>query len=213
MRTCYFLFSSLLLLSFSVTRAKEREKPKKTGYSLIEKTLEHYNSKSFTLKVKQEIFLTSIKESIESSGSLNKKGNRFQLELKGEPSSSFLFDGKFLWYQPDTSEKLVFQFQNHPQIHLLNGFFSAKKFFELFEIGNRKQKKQTHIIQLFPKEEIKGLKEIFMKINSHILEVRIIWEDLNNWQKLSFSKPIYKSFPKNFFQFSKEGFQVIQKDQ
>ena len=212
MKSAYFLFSTILFLSSSVIRAKEGENLKKTAYSAVEKALEHYHSKSFKIKVKQEIFLTSIKESIKSSGSLNKKENRFQLRLEGQPSSSFLFDGEFLWYQADTNEKLVFQFKNHPQIHLLNGFFSGKKFPEIFEIQKIKQQNRTYILQLLPKTKVKGLKEVFMKVNSHISEVRIIWEELNNWQKLSFSRPVHKSFPENFFQFSKQGFQVIQKN-
>ena len=209
-RFCFVLF--FLCFPSLSSRAKKEEKPQKTAFLALEKALKNYYSQSFKLKVQQELFLASIKESIKSSGFLNKQDNQFQLQLEGQPSSLLLFDGQFLWYQADTREKVVFQSKNHPQIHLLTGLFSGKKFFDLFEIKKSKQKNKAYILHILPKKEIKGLKEIFMKVDTHISEVRIIWKDLNNWQKLSFSKPIHKSFPKNFFKFSKQGFQIIKRD-
>ena len=207
-----FLFFTVLLFSPLSLHSKPTEKPKKQADLFLEKALESYPSKSFQIEVQQEIFLKSIEESIKSSGFFQKKGKKFQLDLKGQPSSRFVFDGEFLWYQADTTEKLVFQFKEHPQIHLLNSFFSGKNFLEIFDIQQVKQKNQVYILEILPKIKIKGLKKIFVKVQSHISEVRIIWEDLNNWQKLSFSKPVYKSFPDNFFHFPKEAFQVIKKN-
>lgn len=208
----FFLLAPIFFASFSFSKGEEKELLKKTAYLSLETAFKKYRLKSFKIAVKQEVFLASIKESIKSSGFLNKKGAMFLLQLKGQPSSLFLFDGNFLWYQADTQEKAVFKFKNHPQIHLLTGFFSAESFFEAFEIKQIKQYNKTYIFHIFPKKNIEGLKEIFMKVSSYILEARIIWKDLNNWQKLSFSKPVYKTFPENFFQFNKQGFQVIQKD-
>ena len=206
----YFLFSTVLFLFPFAIKAKAEEKLKASVSLELEKALDLYHFKSFKIEVQQEIFLNSLKKSIKSSGTLYKKGKMFRLGLKGQPSSLFVFDGDFLWYQADTNEKLVFQFKDHPQIHLLTGFFSGKKFFETFEIQKIKQQNRLSILQLLPKIKIKGLKEIFIKLKSHISEARIIWKDLDSWQKISFSRPVYKAFPDRFFQFPQQGFQVIK---
>ena len=133
------------------------------------------------------------------------------MELKGNPSALLLFDGEFLWYQADTGEKIVFRLKEHPQIQLLTGFFSEKKFFKSFYTKKTRRQKQDYILQLGLKKELEGLSELFIKVSSYISEVRLIWKDLNNWQKYKFSKPSYKEFPDKHFQFNPTGFKVITK--
>ena len=90
-------------------------------------------------------------------------------------------------------------------------WFDEKSFFDHFLIQQAQEKNTDYILQLSPKKEITGLKAIFIKLSPHIAELRIVWEDLDNWQKYHFAKPIPKSIPDKNFQFSTEGFQVITK--
>lgn len=178
---------------------------------VLKQTLESYHLKTMQIKVEQEIFLSAITTSMKSHGILNIKGEKFQLELKGNPSSLMLFDGEFLWYQADKSEKTVFQLKNYPQMQILTSFFSKKDFFDMFYIKKARQQNQEYVFQLLPKKSINGLVEIFMKAGTHISEVRLVWKELNNWQKYKFSKPVHREFPDKYFQFSSSGFQVITK--
>ena len=179
--------------------------------SILKQALENYHLKTMQIKIEQEIFLSAITTSMKSHGVLDIKGEIFHLQLNGSPSSVMLFDGHFLWYQADTSEKTVFQFKEHPQMQILTGLFSTTNFFKVFYIKRFQKENQEYIFQLSTKKEIAGLSEIFMKVDTYILEVRLIWKELNNWQKYKFSKPIYKKFPDKHFQFPSSGFQVITK--
>ena len=182
-----------------------------TAQSSLREVLKDYQLKAIQIKVEQEIFLSAVQSSIKSQGFLNLKGEKFRLELKGNPSSLLLFDGEFLWYQADKEEKTVFRLKEHPQIQLLTGFFSEKNFFKSFHIKKTRRQRQDYILQLEIKKEIEGLSEIFIKVSSYISEVRLIWKDLNNWQKYKFSKPLYKELSDKFFQFNPTGFKVITK--
>ena len=164
------------------------------------------------IKIEQEIFLSAIKTRLKSHGLLNIKGEKFYLKLKGQPSSVMLFDGDILWYQADNSEKVVFQVKKPSHIQILTSFFDEKRFFELFFIKQSKKTNQDYVFQLQPKKEIEGLSDIFVKVRSHVSELRLIWKELNNWQKYEFSKPLAKELPDKLFQFSTSGFQVITKD-
>lgn len=156
--------------------------------------------------------MSVIKTRVKSHGMLNIKAEKFHLNLQGEPSSLMLFDGNILWYQADTSEKVVFQLKSPSHIQILTSFFDEKRFFELFFIKQAKKTNQDYVFQLQPKKKIKGLSDIFVKAGSHISEIRLIWKELNNWQKYKFSKPMGKELPDKLFQFSTSGFQVITKD-
>ena len=196
------------LLCFSV-KSQTPEENKKVADLALEKALKSYNSRSIQIEISQEVFLNYLKESLKTHGFLKKKKGEFRLELKGSPSSLILFDGHFLWYQADIREKVIFKFKKHPQIQLLTGLFSKKSFFEVFEITNFRKSKKSYIFHLTPRADIPGLKEVFIKVKSYISEVRIIWKDLNNWQKLKLSKPYHKEFPEKAFQMAEEGLQII----
>ncbi len=178
----------------------------------LKQALKSYRFKAMQISTDQEIFLSSAKTSIKSQGILNIKGKKFYLYLKGHPSSTVLFDGKVLWYQADMSEKTVFKLKNPPQISILTHWFNEKSFFDHFLIQQAQVKNKDYILQLSPKREIAGLKAIYIKLSSHITELRIVWEDLDNWQKYHFARPIPKNIPDKNFQFSIEGFQVITKE-
>ena len=177
----------------------------------LKKVLNNYQSTTLQINMEQEIFLSAIQTNIKSQGQLHSQGEKFYLKLEGHPSSVMIFDGKFLWYQADASEKVVFQLTNPSDIQILTRFFDEKKFFQNFHIQKARKVNQEYVLQLSPKKKLAGLSEIFMKFGQHISELRIVWKELDNWQKYKFSKPKNKSFPDKHFQFSISGFQVITK--
>ncbi|MDE0092681.1 MAG: outer membrane lipoprotein carrier protein LolA [Oligoflexia bacterium] len=183
----------------------------KQGSAALKKTLEKYQLSSFQIQVSQEVFLSVIKTNWVSKGFLSVKNQKFRLDLEGKPSSLTVFDGHFLWYQADKRERLVFKLKNPLGFQILTNFFSWKDFFNNFQIKEFQKKDQFEFYRLQPKIEIKDLKEIFMKVDGFILEIRLIWQNLNNWQKYNFSPPAQKDFPVETFQFPVSGFQV--KDQ
>ena len=175
----------------------------------LKKAFQNNCEQAVQIKIRQELFLTSIQKSIVSYGVLSMKGRKFKLELKGEPSSLSVFDGNFLWHQADTSEKTVFQLTNHPQIQTLTDFFESTSFSEGFQIKQVQQFNKSYVLELAPKKNIKGLKTVFMRVDSYISQLRMIWKDLSNWQKLDLEKPECKGLSDSFFQFSSTGFQII----
>ena len=182
-----------------------------TAQKALRQVLKIYHLKPMQIKIEQEIVLSAVKTSMKSHGALDINGKKFYLKLKGQPSSVMLFDGKFLWYQPDTNEKVVFLLKKPSRIQILTSFFDETSFFKHFHIQQARKKGQDYILQLIPKKQIEGLSEVFIKFSSHISEFRIIWKDLNNWQKYKFSKPRDKKFSDQHFEFFTEGFQVITK--
>ena len=181
----------------------------KTGKKSLEKLIQKYQSPSFQMRIKQDIFLSIIKTSLSSEGFLFIKHPKFRLDLKGKPSSLTVFDGSFLWHQADKKEKLVFKIKQPMQFQILTNFFNLKSFFDNFQINKYYKKDSFEFYNLQPKKDLHGLKEIFMKAGTFIVEIRLIWKDLNSWQKYTFSPPIKKDLPLETFKFSSTGFQIM----
>ena len=181
----------------------------KQGEKALEKLLKKYQNSAFQVKIKQEVYLSVIKTNLISEGFLNIKDQKFRLDLKGNPSSLTVFDGSFLWHQADKKEKVVFKLKDPMQFQILTNFFNVESFFKNFQIKEFHKKAQFEFYHLKPKQEMKGFGEIFMKAGGFILEIRLVWKDLNNWQKYKLSKPLQKDFPAEMFKFSTRGFQVM----
>lgn len=192
----------------SVPHPPEYQKAVRT----LQKLFKKYRLKGMQIKVEQEVFLSGVQSTIKSRGILNVQGEKFLLQLKGRPSSLLLFDGQFLWYQADTSEKTVFQLKQPSRIQILAGFFNEDSFFKSFQIIKAQKTGHSHIFQIQPRTKIEGLSEVFMKAAAYISELRLIWKDLDNWQKYKFSKPVDKKFTEEMFQFTPSGFQVITRE-
>ncbi|MCY4321164.1 MAG: outer membrane lipoprotein carrier protein LolA [Bdellovibrionaceae bacterium] len=175
----------------------------------LRKLIQKYQIPSFQMSIKQDIFLSIIKTNLSSEGILFIKHPQFRLDLKGKPSSLTLFDGSFLWHQADKTEKLVFKIKNPMQFQILTNFFDSKSFFDNFQISKYHKKGSLEFYSLDPKKDFHGLEQIFMKAGTFIIEIRLIWKDLNNWQKYTFSPPLKKNLPEETFKFSSTGFQVL----
>ena len=218
--TLFLLLFSLFAVSApsSKSATNQNELARRAGHisnsaaSLaLKKVMNNYQSTTLQINIEQEIFLSAIQTNIKSQGQLHSQGEKFHLKLEGQPSSVMIFDGKFLWYQADAREKVVFQLTNPSDIQILTRFFDEKFFFQNFHIQKARKVNQEYVLQLSPKKKLAGLSEVFMKFGLYISELRIVWKELDNWQKYKFSKPKNKSFPDKHFQFSISGFQVITK--
>ena len=196
----------------SIKKNTQRKRSKSSaGEKELKKILKNYHLKPIQIKIKQEVFLAIIKTNLKSEGFLSLQANKFKLELKGRPSSLSLFDGNFLWHQADRGEKVVFKLKNPPKFQVLTNFFNRTDFFKYWAIKKFLRKKPYYFFQLQPKNHTGALNEVFIKADTYILELRLTWKDLNNWQKYTLSKPVEKSFPKSFFQFTSKDFQIITK--
>ncbi|MBC6414815.1 MAG: outer membrane lipoprotein carrier protein LolA [Bdellovibrionales bacterium] len=208
-----FLFS--LFFSFQVnSEEKLKDKNLVQAHQNLEKIFQNYQSPSLAIPIQQDIFLSMLKTDLTSQGFLFLNPEKFRLELNGKPSSLVIFDGSFLWYQPDLKEKVVFKLKNPIEIQMLNSFFLKNLFFKKFEIVDFRKNSKHFFYQLKPKQQINNLKDIFMKTNKKtILEIQIRWKDLNTWQKYTLSKPLVRKIPERFFNWViTTNFRVLEKE-
>ena len=137
---CLFLLTYSSLFPSKANQKKGRPPAPRTQLAnqkallALKQVLKNYHFKSIQIKVEQEIFLFAIETSVTSQGVLSLKKGKFHLQLYGSPASIMIFDGKFLWYQADTSENIVFCLKEHPQIQILRGLFFEESFFNTFSI-------------------------------------------------------------------------------
>lgn len=204
------LFYILLLLIFEPSLAQSQKQLQKKAKHHLQNVFKKYKFQSMKIALTQEVFLESLQESIKTKGVLNKKNHKFQLKLQGNPGSLLLFDGTFLWYQADLTENIVFQLQDSKHMTLVNDLFYEKSFFQTFKIHKVKNIKNIYVLHLVPKKNIPALKDLFIKVGSHILEIRLVWDNTKDWQKISFKKPQKLAFAKNYFTFSTKNFQIMK---
>ena len=184
----------------------------------LRKILSAYRLKSYRLEIQQEVFLSPLKIKIKSEGFLDMKGEKFYLKLKGAPSTLTVFDGQLLWHQPDLSEKTAFQFSgDQPLMKLLSGFFQPEQLLSRFQILRLKKTKKGYVFHLQPKKNEAGagleggLSSVFVRAEDYISEIRLIWKELNNWQKYHLKAPELMDFDSKHFTFSTEGVELIKK--
>ena len=212
MKTRFFIFFLLYsVLCQAETKTTPLEKRIKQGELALKKLLEKYPQSSFQVKIHQEVFLSVIKTNLSSNGFLSVKNQKFRLELSGKPSSLTVFDGQFLWHQADKKEKVVFKLENPLQFQILTIFFNPKELYKSFQLKRFHKKNRYNLYELSVQKEMQGLEKVFIKADKFILEIRLIWKDLNNWQKYKLSPPIQKKFSEDFFKFPVKGFQVVNK--
>ena len=212
----FILFSALFLfshLSFSKESESELESTKEKDRAILflKKTLKKYQSQSIHFKIEKQLFLPSIEETIKEVGDFYIEKQKFQLKIRGTPSYLMIFNGEHLWYQSDTKEKIVFKLKEHPQINLFFRLFNPDSFFNHFTIQRfTKKNSKVYSFHLKTMQNIQGVGEIFMEVGNYIQEIKIVWNDLGQWQRYKFLNPwVKKSFSKSKFQFTEKGFEVI----
>ena len=214
MKTCFFtVFLACSVLGFVEVKAEfvEEKARIKQGKLALKRLLEKYPLSSFQVKISQEVFLAVIKTNLISKGFLSVKNQKFRLDLKGKPSSLTVFDGQFLWHQADKTERVVFKIKDPLQFQILTIFFNQKELFENFQLKEFHKKDRYELYHLQAKREMEGLEKIFIKADKFILEIRVVWKSLSNWQKYKLSQPVQKNLSAETFKFPSEGFKIVDK--
>ena len=211
MKYLYYIAFGLIFAAPIQAKKPPSSTSDQSARAALKQALKSYHLKSAQIAVQQEIFLSPIKMKIKSQGFLDIQEKKFRLDLTGQSSSLILFDGQWLWYQPDKLEKTAFKLKNPPAIQMLSHFFDESLFFKSFQIKKTVKTGKNYVFQAEPIKKIEGWDEMFIKIGAYVLEIRITQEELNNWHKYKFSKPVYKKFFDKHFQFPTEGFQLITK--
>ncbi len=210
-----FLFLGVFLFSnLSFSKTSDFKQTKERSLSFLKKALNKYQSQSIYFKIEKQLFLPEIEETIKEVGDFYIEKQKFRLSINGNPSYLMVFNGEYLWYQSDRKEKIVFKLKDHPQIDLFFRLFDSTRFFEYFSIQKfEKRNKGVYFFHLKTKKNIEGIKKIFMEVGNYIQEIKIVWDDVGQWQRYKFLNPwVKKSFPKSKFQFSEKNFEVISKE-
>ena len=210
--------SLIFLLFFCSPLAWPRQSEtalKSSPEDFLKTSLQNYEAEFLEIKVKQEIFLSMIKTSLNSEGSLALSKEQFRLDLNGNPSSLSVFDGKTFWHQADKQEKIVFKFNQIQSFQKLSTFLNYESLLKNFKITSFKNQQKTHIYQLWPKNS-SPLKSIYLKTDTqYLVEIRLNWKDLNNWQRYRLSKPLIKKVNDKanslLFTFQTVDFKVIER--
>ena len=185
--------------------------------SLMNTVLGRYQNNNIQLKVEKTFRIPVIDKVSREKGSLHlQRGGRFRYFTRSSTSSGqlMIFDGEHLWYQPDIKEKTVFQLSSHSQWHLFSGLFDPERFFQVFKVEKFEETAGNYIIHLKPGKSAADIQRVILNVRHYIRKVRVLWNDMNNWQEYTFSSPwVKKQFLKSLFVFNTEGFEVISKIQ
>ena len=180
--------------------------------SHLQMVLQKYQSKNIYMKVTKTSHIAAIGKQTSETGDLYLRSGRFRLSIQGEPASLMIFDGSFLWYQPDRAEKVVLKFKNHPQIGLFASLFDYKSFFKFFLVTPMKLKRKNHYIYVLElKNPTDAISKMILSCGKNINAVKILWQELGNWQSYVFSKLWFrKHMLKNLFVFNTKDFEVVE---
>lgn len=206
----FIIFLSFSFLSFSQV---ENQKDHAEARVFLKKVLSKYQNKNIYFKIRKEFSLPVINTIIKERGSFFISDNKFKIAMKGESNYLMVFDGQYLWYQADLKEKIVFKLKDHPDIYLLFSLFNSEQFFKYFKIEKAVKKgARLYHFELSSKGQISDLKSMSLIVGSYIQESKMIWNDLDQWQKYKFLNPWEKKyFSKSTFEFQSQGFEVISK--
>ena len=184
----------------------------KKAFKYLQFILSKYRKQNVYIKITKKTHIDAIKRQTTEEGDLYlEKSGKFRIAINSQPASLLLFDGSFLWYQPDREEKLVLKFDSHPQINLFSSLFNYEKLFNLFSVVSIRQKKTNHYAYILePKEKIKPVSKIILSCGKNINGVKILWEGLGDWQYYIFSNIWFRKYlSKNLFVFNTKNFEVL----
>ena len=195
----------------------QESRAQKSPADFLKLSLQNYQADFLRIPIRQEIFMSVIKTSLSSEGFLALSRDKFRLELEGNPALLSLFDGKTFWHQPDKREKIVFKFKQVQAFQKLSTFLNYQSLLENFEIEDFKNLPGSHIYKLRPKKN-SPLSSIYIKTDrQYLVEIRLSWKDLNNWQRYHLSKPLSSKASSSqiaqIFRFSTTGFKVIERSE
>lgn len=191
---------------------KETSKETQKALQHLQSVLKKYQNRNIYMKVTKKTHIAALgKDTVEKGDFYLNKG-RFRISMNSDPASLMVFDGSYLWYQPDKNEKTVLKFKAHPQIGLFSSLFNYKNFVNFFSISSfQKKKKKLYSYVLKPKQSMTAVSKMILSCGKNINAVKVLWKDLGNWQYYIFSHLWFRQkLPKELFVFNTKGFVILQ---
>ena len=179
----------------------------------LKTVLRRYKNRNLYMKITKKNKIAALnKETVEEGSLYWERTGKFRIAVGSQPASLLIFDGSFLWYQPDREEKLVLKFKAHPQIELFSSLFDHERFFNFFSVFSVRQKQKGHYSYILSPKEDKGtISKIILSCGKNINGLKILWQDLGNWQHYAFSKLWFrKQLSGSLFVFNIAGFEVLE---
>ena len=197
----------------SSIKAPEPILQNKKAFKHLQFILRKYRNQNVYIKITKKTHIAVLQKQTSENGDLYlEKNGKFRISINSQPAPLLVFDGSYLWYQPDREEKLVLKFDSHPQISLFSSLFNYEKFFDSFSAIPVHQKKiNYHAYILEPKKNMKPISKMILSCGKYINGVKILWEGSGDWQYYIFSKTWFrKHFPENLFIFNTQGFEIME---
>lgn len=220
--------TQIILISWTIAASGESSDPStKIALSLspsseekeAEKALEHlqsvlkkYQNRNIYMKVTKKTHIAVLEKDSVEKGDLHLQRGRFRISINSDPASLMIFDGSYLWYQPDRTQKTVLKFKSHPQIGLFSSLFDYKNFSRFFSVVSfQKRKKGQYSYVLKPKPSLTDISEMILSCGKNINAVKILWKDLGNRQHYIFSNLWFRQkLPNELFVFPTKGFIIME---
>ena len=200
------LSSFILLLSLSSL-------PVQAEVSALEKILQVYTGRNLQIKIKKKYPIPIINKIQQERGQLYLQKGKFRYTIKSSPPKLMLFDGKYFWYQGDTSKKLMIKFSQHPIVQILLSLFDKQKFFKTFELLSMEKTEQGRLFHLKPRKQVAGVKELQLKTGKYIQALKLIWQDEATYQEYVFSNPWFvKKLPESLFRINEKNLDILMQN-
>ena len=190
----------------------EPSAPNKEALDRLKSVLEKYGNRNIQLKVEKTFRVPVIDKVSREKGSLHlERGGRFRYFMTADSISRLLlFDGRDLWFQPDTREKTVFKLSSHQLWRLFSGLFDSRKFFEVFVTEKMEKTPEGYVFYLKPQRDMPDIQTIILTAGRYIKRIQVLWKDVDSRQEYKFSNPwVKKYFPESLFVFDTKGFKII----
>ena len=182
---------------------------RKQAFLFLKQIIKKYENQKVFMNIKREIFLPVIQKNLQEEGVLYLQKEKFHLKMKGRPGYFMIFDGKHLWYQPDTGEKIVFKFEDHPQRQIFSGLFNSQLFFQFFSVLRFVKKNKRYVFHLSFRENPGDL-DIFVTLGKFIEEIKLVGKNSDSVQRYKILKPWFKKqLSKSLFLFPRQNFKII----
>ena len=186
--------------------------PNKEAVDWLKSVLEKYGNLNIQLKVEKTFRVPVIDKVSREKGSLHlEKAGRFRYFMSVDSTNFLLiFDGRELWFQPDTREKTVFKLSSHQLWRLFSGLFDSKRFFEIFLTEKTEKTPEGYIFHLKPRRDMPDVQGVVLTAGRYIKRIQVMWKDVDSRWEYKFSNPwVKKYFPESLFVFDTKGFKVI----
>ena len=179
----------------------------------LKSVLETYHKRN--IYIRMDIFskIKVLNQRTRKSGYFYIQDHKFRLKTDSKPSSLSLFDGSYLWHQPNLDEKMVFKLENHPFIKSLPNLFHKDRFFKIFKVLSSAKLGDFYLFQIQPLSKISEIDRIHLTVSKkQIQRFEIFWSGLESSEEYIVTQQWFKkSFSRSLFEFSGRGFEILSR--